>query len=384
MRSRRRIESKLAGPQWFAQLAIDIKNLKHRMDNPKLVYFGDSINGAPDNYIQNPIFRYNDERASGYLIQGEGSWEYNQTVQRAGFGSLRYTHDTAVVGGSIAVAVNSGADDYYASPPSFFDAGGSVRIGGSAAVPQTAGVLFRDISIPAGAVIQTAFVRFIGHATDTRDGNDIIHLEDADDPTNPTSYSDVNSRVRTTASVTWVAASPVAGVQIDTPDFTAAMQEVVDRAGWMDGNNVHVLIDRVSGNNDVQLASYEGIYAPAELHVTYAIDGYAFLNGDPDVPELHPVVWEGDSLHFNLWARSGVTVPGTDPEMAIEFRDEDGIVLGTTTTTLTGLTTVFAQYSIATAIAPAGTSYVVFYVKCFTGGPDNAVLYVDCCRAGRN
>lgn len=172
----------------------------------------------------------------------------------------------------ITVAVTAGADDYYSSPPSFFDAAStSIRIGGSAAVPQTGGALFRNVAIPAAATITTCFVRFTGAATDTRNGNDVIRFEYADDPTNPTDYSGVASRTRTTASVTWPAASPTSGVTIDTPDLSTVLQEVIDRPGWVSGNNVHLLIDWVSGNNDVQLASFNhATLTEPVLHVTFA------------------------------------------------------------------------------------------------------------------
>lgn len=165
--------------------------------------------------------------------------------------------------------VTAGADDYYSSPPSFFDPNlAAIRPGGSAVVPVRAGAVFRNVTIAPGATVTSAFVRFIGNATFTHDGAVAVGLEDADNPTNPTSRADAAARVMTTATATWTAASPVAGVAIDTPDLTAVVQEVIDRPGWASGNNMHLMIDRISGNTDFQLASWDhGTYEEPVLHI---------------------------------------------------------------------------------------------------------------------
>ena len=74
------------------------------------------------------------------------------------------------------------------------------------------------------------------------DPNLNIFCEDVDSAANFTTTADIYNRVRTTASVSWIATDVAAnGADVDTPDFASVVQEVTDRAGWASGNLLGVI-----------------------------------------------------------------------------------------------------------------------------------------------
>lgn len=63
-----------------------------------------------------------------------------------------------------------------------------------------------------------------------------IQAEAADNPAAPTSSGDGNGRTHTTAGTDWDITTWTTSVDYTSPDLTAVVQEVVDRAGWALGN----------------------------------------------------------------------------------------------------------------------------------------------------
>lgn len=89
-----------------------------------------------------------------------------------------------------------------------------------------------------------------------------IGFEAADNPAAPTTAANLRTRVMTTAYTDFTLASYTAG-DAYTYDVTAALQEIVNRSGWVAGNTAAVLVfDLVQGNtNRRQWATFE--------HATY-------------------------------------------------------------------------------------------------------------------
>jgi hypothetical protein len=101
---------------------------------------------------------------------------------------------------------------------------------------------FDDVTIPKGSTVTSAKLIFtpanasqpgtpgveiFGFAED--DSARIAHNDD----------TDYHARARTTESVLWSITDtwvPGSGVEHDTPDLTAIVQEIIDRAGWVSGN----------------------------------------------------------------------------------------------------------------------------------------------------
>jgi len=132
---------------------------------------------------------------------------------------------------------------------------------------------FNNISIPSGVTINKAYILFTcdysqagGTAYTTIDG------ETADNAATFGNIADYNARGRTTASVSWVigAGTPwVKNVIYSSPDISAIIQEIVDRAGWTTGNSLVVFTEDTGGTSTA--------YRRAETH-----------DGNPDIaPQLH-------------------------------------------------------------------------------------------------
>lgn len=136
------------------------------------------------------------------------------------------------------------------------------------------GMRFQNATIPAGATINSAVVRFTAEENDANPttGNMIIYCQDADNAsTFNTGANNISSRSRTTASTNW--SNPTSWIKnqtYNTPDFSQAVQEVVDRGGWVSGNAVAVIIDANSTLGDRDGWSYNGNAGAApELRITY-------------------------------------------------------------------------------------------------------------------
>lgn len=137
------------------------------------------------------------------------------------------------------------------------------------------GLRFTDVTIPQGATILSAVVRFRAEDTDGGTaGTAQIYCQDTDDAAAfSSSANDISSRTLTTATTTWTEIpSWSRRSSYDTADFTAAVQEVVDRPGWSSGNALAVIFDITATGRDRDAISYDKNAADApEVIITYAV-----------------------------------------------------------------------------------------------------------------
>lgn len=151
----------------------------------------------------------------------------------------------------------------------FFGKGGSGE-------PLDTGIRFRNVDIPQGATILSAFVKMIAPANSPATPcHALIYAEDADNPAAFSTYANFAARTRTSAHVAWNNVPTfVTGQAYDTPDLTAVIQEVVDRGGFASGNSLVIFLE---DNNSASatsraLAAYENpVYQEAKLYVTYQL-----------------------------------------------------------------------------------------------------------------
>jgi len=128
----------------------------------------------------------------------------------------------------------------------------------------------KNMTIPAGATVDTCTIDC--HVVSAvRDDPDLhLYFEDADDAVDFTSNADVIGRSLTTARTAWLDTSVGTG-SATSPDFAAAAQEVVDRAGWASGQAMMVI--GVGSNDTNQLfrvAAWDHpTHPPIELTITY-------------------------------------------------------------------------------------------------------------------
>lgn len=151
---------------------------------------------------------------------------------------------------------------------------------------QIVGARFQNVSIPAGSIIQDAYLQFtVDEITTTGRVDAYIAFEDADNATALGSFGkDLSNRGFTSNFVIWDSIPAWGTVGADgmdqrSPNLATALQEVIDRQGWASGNAVLagladpalLNIPGYSGNTGKRTAeSYDGSSGSApKLVVTY-------------------------------------------------------------------------------------------------------------------
>ncbi|WP_421861823.1 PilC/PilY family type IV pilus protein [Motiliproteus sp.] len=124
---------------------------------------------------------------------------------------------------------------------------------------QVVGVRFRNVDIPKGATITNAYltftvkqqyggdldVRIWGH--DTNNAGVFKNVKKGN-----TLNNNLTGRNKTSAKVNWAISTsdnPSAGNQMQTPDISSIVQEIVNRGGWSANNKMAFIIDKVSGSS---------------------------------------------------------------------------------------------------------------------------------------
>ena len=143
------------------------------------------------------------------------------------------------------------------------------------AAPQVVGLRFPGVQVPKGATVTGAYVQFTTSASTTAAAALDVRLQLAGDAA-PISGKALNLSSRLASSTSPVAWAPApwasvgaAGADQRTPELSAALQAVVARPDWSQGNAVLVL---VTGSGRRTAWAYDGNPAAAPvLHVTYTL-----------------------------------------------------------------------------------------------------------------
>ncbi|MEJ2286737.1 MAG: hypothetical protein P8X85_24450 [Desulfobacterales bacterium] len=164
---------------------------------------------------------------------------------------------------------------------------------------QLIGVRFADLNIPQGAKITSAYIEFETDETDSGQTDVVITAQDSDDAqTFVNAAYNISGRQTVNASVAWnnIPGWGTVSEKHQTPDLSAVVQAVVDRAGWISGNAMAFII---SGSGCRTAESFDGEpdAAPA-LYVTFS-DGGTNAN-------TAPVVDAGEDLTMH---RSPLKIP---------------------------------------------------------------------------
>ena len=114
--------------------------------------------------------------------------------------------------------------------------------------PHIVGLIFRNVTIPAGATITNAYVQFEVDENETCVPNlTVLGAKIANMPAPFTgAFFEISSQPRTTATVAW---SPgpwsiehERGVNQQTPDIKTIIQEIIGVSGWASGNNMMIML----------------------------------------------------------------------------------------------------------------------------------------------
>ncbi|MBN1669649.1 MAG: tyrosine-protein phosphatase [Kiritimatiellae bacterium] len=137
---------------------------------------------------------------------------------------------------------------------------------------QFVGMRFASLLIPGDVVIRRAYVQFVVDEASSETTALTLRGQAADNAAPfSTAGSDISSRPRTTAAVTWQPpawnAIGDAGPAQQTPDLSALVREIVSRPGWRAGNALAIV---VTGSGHREADSYDGNPGTAPLlHIEY-------------------------------------------------------------------------------------------------------------------
>ncbi len=143
-----------------------------------------------------------------------------------------------------------------------------LELGNDGATPQLTAIMFSQVSIPKGSLIQSASIRFTVDEATSAPTNVIIKGEKSAIPLSfSTAAFNLTTRVKTSDSITWTipAWNTVGQSTADqtSPDIRSIIQEIVSQDNWPGTNGSIVLFIR--GNGARVAASYDG--SPAQSPV---------------------------------------------------------------------------------------------------------------------
>ena len=110
-------------------------------------------------------------------------------------------------------------------------------------IQDAVGLRFRNITIPQGATINSAYVEFTADESDDRNTRLLIYGQNSDDANAfSTTNNDITDRPTTSNSILWDPEPWTTGNTYQTSDIASVIQEVVNRVGWASGNNLAILV----------------------------------------------------------------------------------------------------------------------------------------------
>lgn len=113
-------------------------------------------------------------------------------------------------------------------------------------------IRFTNITIPAGSTITAAHLDWTSYHNESNAGAITkISAHDVDDAAVPADDAEFDTfrTQATTASTNYTIDAITSGTAYESADFTAVIQEVVDRVGWASGNDILLFFERNGGGN---------------------------------------------------------------------------------------------------------------------------------------
>lgn len=136
------------------------------------------------------------------------------------------------------------------------------------------GLRFLAVAVPQGATIDAATLSVFNlDSSDVTMESDVF-AEDVDDATTfTTTDGNIDGRTKTTASVAWSTTLTFADWS-NAPDIAAVIQEIVNRVGWVSGNDLVILVESNAGA-DARIRTYDNLASRgAKLSVDYTVAGF--------------------------------------------------------------------------------------------------------------
>jgi len=172
---------------------------------------------------------------------------------------------------------------------------------------------FQNVTIPQGAIIDSAFLNIYAHEDEADEAKVNIYAEASDNSAIFTEAELITSRTWTTAKIDWDITAPwTMWKPYRSPDVKSLVQEVINREGWASGNSLTLFFkgeDQGASllDNARDFESYENIEDPE--------DGGDGLHHPERVPTL--------TIYFHLPNAVTITIIETqkDGDVSISFDD---------------------------------------------------------------
>ena len=164
------------------------------------------------------------------------------------------------------------SDDGYWSGTNFFNSLEGLTIGDISGNPYKSFIRFKNITIPQGSKILSAFIRYTARFSNSGlPVNAGIFFNNTDNAIAPTNYLEADNLNLTIPSIAWSIGEWTEQEQYDTPSIVSHLQTVIDRPGWY--SNVMAVIWDKTSSSDRNCYSYDYNYGEKcpELHVTWSL-----------------------------------------------------------------------------------------------------------------
>lgn len=239
---------------------------------------------------------------------------------------------------------------------------------------QEVGMRFKNLNIPQGATITSAYIQFtVDEVASGTTGLTIFGENHGNPATFTTSAHSISNRVKTAASVSWI---PVpwtvlqqAGADQKTPDLSAVVQSIISRSDWS-ANNAMVFV--ITGSGQRTAYAYEGAAAKApKLFVSYLTNNLPVANFTANETTVAPgstVQFTSVSSGFSIthqWTFEGgspATSTATNPSVVYNTPGTYKVTLlvsnASGSNTLVKEAYISVGYCVATGKAGTGDDYI--------------------------
>jgi hypothetical protein len=182
-----------------------------------------------------------------------------------------------VVDTTIDEVINSDDDDASetATGASFSTTNYDVSANTSAGARKNNGARFQTVAIGNADTVDVATLAVMSVNPSAANMRADFHAEDVDDAVDFVDTADVTDRARTAASVLWAEDDLSNSVYNTSPEFKTIVQPIVNRGGWVSGQDMCVLgVGKSDANKTCTLNDYGNDTAKsAKLHIEFTAAG---------------------------------------------------------------------------------------------------------------
>lgn len=137
-----------------------------------------------------------------------------------------------------------------------------------------------SVIIPVGAIITTAYVQWRFHSYSGSPPECTLYFNDAKPAVVPSSYTNAEALVKTTANVKYT--PPIKGDWVTSPELKTIIQELVDSYDYSSGSSMELLgigipYDGTNGYTAFRTYNYATGDAP-KLHIEYSLSAPSLLS----------------------------------------------------------------------------------------------------------